>query len=290
MNIDDGKPVWENSGFSYQFQRQPHGGSYSFAGIAPQGALAVLGDRLIVPGGRSVPACFDRNTGAIRFFHFEGSPCVSGVKVHNKLEGGSQLAAWGDFYLNHRGVNTVLYSAKTGHAHQIWNRTTYPVLDDGILYLSGETLEAYRLDDFREKPAEAKPVWQLKADTSAALIKAGNRLYAAGKEEIIALELQPEGPPTIAWRLPVEGNVVRLVAAADRLFAVTLEGDLFAFGAEETAPTVHVDPAAKLQEWPVPAAVSRRDSLTKRRSIPDIALFSRPPTGKSQSNWSPIRV
>ena len=186
---------------------------------------------------------------------------MKGVKVSRKLEGGSQVAGWGDFYLNHRGVNTVLYGADDGRAYRIWERTTYPVLDDGILYLSGETLEAYKLEDFREKPAKAKPVWQLEVDASAALIKAGDRLYAAGKSEIVALELRPEGPPTIAWKLPVEGSVARLIAAADRLFAVTLEGKLLAFGADgenETQPVARTDPATAPPEPPAADTLSRK--------------------------------
>ena len=69
LDAKTGETVWTNSSFASRYQPQPHGGSYSFAGVAPQGAFAILGARLIVPGGRSVPACFDRNTGALKFFH-----------------------------------------------------------------------------------------------------------------------------------------------------------------------------------------------------------------------------
>ncbi len=243
VDANTGQTVWENAEFASEFQAQPHGGSYSFAGVAPQGALALVGERLIVPGGRSTPAGFNRNTGRLEYFHFQGSPGIGGFKVSGKLEGGSHVAGSGDFYLNHRGINTVLYQTEKGHACRIWRRTTYPVLDGGIVYLSGKTLEAYRLEDFREKPADAKPLWEMEIDASGALIKAGNRLYAAGKSKIIALELQSEGPPSVAREIPVEGTVVRLLAAAERLFAVTLEGSILAFGAEETEPVALRDGA-----------------------------------------------
>lgn len=259
LDANTGNTIWENAEFASQYQPQPHGGSYSFAGIAPQGALAVVGERLIVPGGRSVPGGFDRKTGKLEYSHLQGSPGVGDFKVSAKLEGGSQVAGAGDFYLNHRGINTILYRTDNGHAGRIWQRTTYPVLDDGIVYLSGQAIEAYRLEDFREKPAEAKPLWELEFDASGGLIKAGNRLYAAGKNEISALELRSEGPPSIAWKMPVEGSVVRLLAAANRLFAVTLEGSILAFGAEEEKePAALTDPASVPTQMPPAGAVAEK--------------------------------
>ncbi|MCP4644133.1 MAG: PQQ-binding-like beta-propeller repeat protein, partial [bacterium] len=57
-----GDVVWLNDGDGSTFQEQPHGGAWSFGGVGPQGYFVVSGDRLLVPGGRSVPAAFDRKT------------------------------------------------------------------------------------------------------------------------------------------------------------------------------------------------------------------------------------
>src|SRR5205823_11870477 len=57
-----GKVVWTNSGDGSIYMKQPHN-SESFASVAPQGPLVVVGDVLLLPGGRSVPACYDRKTG-----------------------------------------------------------------------------------------------------------------------------------------------------------------------------------------------------------------------------------
>ena len=51
-----------NDGDSAIYIKQPHNAD-SFAGVAPQGPLVVAGDKLLLPGGRSVPACYDRKTG-----------------------------------------------------------------------------------------------------------------------------------------------------------------------------------------------------------------------------------
>ena len=65
-----GEIVWVNDSTATQYINQPHSAP-SFAGVAPQGGLVVVGDYLLVPGGRSVPAAFDRNTGEFRHFLLE---------------------------------------------------------------------------------------------------------------------------------------------------------------------------------------------------------------------------
>ncbi|HEV8378512.1 MAG TPA: PQQ-binding-like beta-propeller repeat protein, partial [Tepidisphaeraceae bacterium] len=62
-----GRAIWTNSGDGAAWLTQPHGAP-SFAGIAPQGNLAVMGDKLLVPNGRSLPACYDKKTGRMIYF------------------------------------------------------------------------------------------------------------------------------------------------------------------------------------------------------------------------------
>src|SRR5581483_12026162 len=57
-----GKTVWTNDGDGFTYMKQPHNAE-AFAGVAPQGPLTVLGDKLLIPGGRSIPALYDRSTG-----------------------------------------------------------------------------------------------------------------------------------------------------------------------------------------------------------------------------------
>ncbi|MCA9199619.1 MAG: PQQ-like beta-propeller repeat protein, partial [Planctomycetales bacterium] len=62
LDADSGEVQWVNDSTSAQYIKQPHSAP-SFAGVAPQGTMTIVGDRLIVPGGRSIPASFDRHTG-----------------------------------------------------------------------------------------------------------------------------------------------------------------------------------------------------------------------------------
>ncbi|MBN2506033.1 MAG: PQQ-binding-like beta-propeller repeat protein [Verrucomicrobia bacterium] len=90
--------------------------------------------------------------------------------------------------------------------------------------------------------------WEVAADGTGDLIKAGSRLYAAGKDRIVAIDPPTAARPArVAWSHPVEGRVLRLLAARGRLFAVTLEGCILAFGAA-------LGPAVTVSQTPQPLA------------------------------------
>ncbi|MFA7002516.1 MAG: PQQ-binding-like beta-propeller repeat protein, partial [Verrucomicrobiia bacterium] len=79
--------------------------------------------------------------------------------------------------------------------------------------------------------------WEIPADGSGDLIRAGDRLYAAGSNTIVAIETPKQGgKPAIVWSQRVQGTVRRVLAANGMLFAVTLEGRIMAFGDGGTRP------------------------------------------------------
>jgi hypothetical protein len=71
-----------------------------------------------------------------------------------------------------------------------------------------------------------------------ALIKSGSRLYAGSQGKLLAVSAplisKAQGKP--AWEVEIEGTPTSLVAADGKLFAVTLEGRLYCFGASADAP------------------------------------------------------
>ena len=67
VDIESGAFRWRNDSTGALWLNQPHRNP-AFAGIAPQGALCLSGDALLVPGGRSVPACFDRGNRRLPLF------------------------------------------------------------------------------------------------------------------------------------------------------------------------------------------------------------------------------
>ena len=219
LDAASGKVGWVNDGTGAQFIRQPHSAP-SFGGVAPQGALVATQEILLVPGGRSVPAAFNRQTG--EFIHFQHSNGGKG-------NGGSFVAATDtEYFLHTRGHGTRAFELKTGNPIKLTN--SEPVLD-GTVWYSAATNKTGRI--IQAIGADKKVQWEVKADASVDLIKAGKRLYAAGSNSVSAIEL-PAGlrRARVVWNAPVR-NVQRLLAANGKLIATTLEGRIVTFGDEK---------------------------------------------------------
>jgi len=90
VDATSGELVWSNTSHATDWQSQPHGGAFAFAGVAPQGYLAAADGRLVVSGGRALPALFNQNNGALISSRIDG-----------KDVGGYQVSIDGEFYYNH---------------------------------------------------------------------------------------------------------------------------------------------------------------------------------------------
>ncbi|MEM8669400.1 MAG: PQQ-binding-like beta-propeller repeat protein [Planctomycetota bacterium] len=225
-----GEVKWVNDNTGSQYIKQPHSAP-SFAGVAPQGAFVATEDWLIVPGGRSVPAVFNRHDGSLKYFEFNAG---------GKGTGGSFVSADDlHFYVHTREKGTRAFDLTSG------TKTSFtpnePVHRDGLLY-SAETegnkhfLRAYDVSD--AKLNARKPIWQVEACGSGDLILAGGKLVAAGEGKISVINVSDvaSSKPTetdeaeLAFSLAANANIARLLVADHKLFAVTTEGEILAFG------------------------------------------------------------
>jgi outer membrane protein assembly factor BamB len=261
LDAETGDIIWKNDGTSADYIKQPHN-SPAFAGIGPQGAMVVSGDRLLVPGGRSVPACFDLKTGELLYFHFSSQ---------NKT-GGAFVAAIDDVFFNHyrEGV-TNLFGLDEGE-WRVGRIGTHPVLTSDTFYFSGANVQAWNTAGLREKKPENRgdvrwqeaKDWELEVDATGDLIKAGGRLYAAGEGAITAIDVTG-AEPSIAWRKRINKTFARLVAADDKLFAVTEDGQVMAFGEQAGTPKQDIDLA--IFEDPSEHATQRALDVLERTGV-----------------------
>ena len=83
VDATTGESIWTNDGDGSLYMKQPHN-TDAFASIAPQGPIVALGNKLLIPGGRSVPAysIADRK----RYF----------VTSCGKRQEGRRFRSWGD--------------------------------------------------------------------------------------------------------------------------------------------------------------------------------------------------
>lgn len=217
LDADTGDVLWVNDGTGAQYIKQPHSAP-SFAGVAPQGALVATQDQLVVPGGRSVPAVFDRHTGELQYFE---------INAGGKGTGGAFIAAnESHFFVHTRLKGTRSFDLKKGVKTAFMPNE--PVLNDGMVYSAESKDDKHFVRAYGD---DEKLRWEIAADGSGDLILAGDKLYAAGTDAITIIQLsQGDQPASIVATIPVTGQVERLLAADGQLFAVTLEGSISAFG------------------------------------------------------------
>jgi len=269
LDGETGKVVWVNDSTGAQYIHQPHH-ALSFAGVAPQGTLVATENLLLVPGGRSLPAAFDRRTGAYKFFHLDAG---------SKGKGGSFVVSGESrFFVHTRRRGTTAYRLSDGIPANF--SINEPVLAAEMVYAAttpGQkgkgAVQAFGKDN--------RIRWAVEADGSGDLIKAGNRLYAAGADAITAIEL-PGGnrKAKVAWSIPVEGSVLRLLAADDKLFAVTLDGRIMAFGAERVEPVVHEPRLAATPDYDQPEAAEIAEQIIQTADAAEgYALYYVPDDG-----------
>jgi len=229
VDAETGKSVWNNSGTGSMYTGHPHG-STAFGGIAPQGYVAAENKRILVPGGRTLPAVFDRSNGRLLYYDV-GNQAPAGYdvsidgrlyEVHGNiryLENGRRFAATSSYYLG------------------------------GVIYeLDAERryIRAHRIRQFPPGPdgkQSRKPEWEdLWIQTYSKVpdkihIQAGGRLYCSRRDGgILAVELDQK-PGSVSWRGTVEGSAWTMLVADGRLFVVTEEGSIYCFGARQAKPT-----------------------------------------------------
>ncbi len=231
LDKKSGEVTWANDETGSQYIKQPHSAP-SFAGVGPQGALLATKDMLIVPGGRSVPAVFDRLTGKQRYFE---------LNAGGKGTGGSFVTANDDhFYVHTRLKGTRQFSL--GNGVKTAFMPNEPVLAGDVVF-SAEmekgiaTICAWNPDGTK--------LWDVPGDGRGDLILAGGVLYAAGpqadssekKSLLTAIRLPTVNEAAKAlWSMPIDGQIERLIAGNGKLIAVSLEGHIFILGDASANP------------------------------------------------------
>ena len=235
INAETGEIIWKNEGTGSNYILQPHR-SPAFADVAPQGNFMISGSKLLVAGGRSVPAAFDLKTGEELYYKLAESGKTGGA-----FTCGNERV----FFNHHRGRMTYMYDSETGE-HLKSETGEYPVVDENNIYFSGDEINAALLTDSND----LKSLWKSGFSASNDLIKSGNCLYAADSTGISAISIF-NNKPWLKWKIPLDLNIERLVASNGKLIAVSDKGDILVFGENPV---------------PVHAIAKKTDSVRKNES------------------------
>ncbi|MGI6416023.1 MAG: PQQ-binding-like beta-propeller repeat protein [Thermoguttaceae bacterium] len=297
LDAESGAVVWSNTDVDRIPASNWDHGIGCDAGLTPQGYLAIVGDRLIVPCGTQLPAFLDLKTGQLQTY-------TTGWGGRLGLPKGCWFVAGIGRYLSHSGD---LYDitrpnqerlAKTKPGAEDYKPMLYPggftrldieranqreldsfrqpVLTPEAIYDSDRSILARDLTEYTMYPrteentpahrakdevpdnfgAAFKTIWELPSELDVHIM-AGSKLYVGGEGVVEAIETAGE-KPAVAWTAKIEGTPHRMLAANGRLFVVTAEGSILAFGAPQTGePVMHVTsvsaPSA-VDEWTAKAA------------------------------------
>ena len=278
-----GKPVWSNDqvanielGLTDHSMRQD-------SGLSPQGYLALIGQELYVPSGRALPGRLNASSGEIE-------PYVTGWGGRDNQAKGSWYVAGSDAYLFHSGepydraTNTRL-EIDPANAKEL-GEFRDPIVTQNTVYFSRPVnkQEGYRpagtgydgivaldvtnppeLKQWKDeggrtwKTGSFPEAWTLPAKLKVQ-IKAGSRLYGGSEGVVAAVDLPGDGTqPKISWEASIDGTPSRMLAADGKLFVVTHQGSLYAFGPEETEPKEYAaaDAAADREARQMASAVGK---------------------------------
>jgi len=296
VDAETGKPVWSNTECSRIPECNWDHGQGQVAGLTPQGYLAVVDERLIVPCGPQLPAFMDRKTGKLATYTTGWGGRIGLPKgCWFVAANGRYLSHAGDLYDITRHSDERLVNPKPGAKEYKpmlypggWTRLdieranqreldsfTQPVLTPEVLYesdngvvaldLRAYTLEARTKDkipSFRSKdelPDQTGAVFKQVWKLPSKLdvhIKAGARLYVGGPGAVEAIDASPGNPPKVAWHADIEGTPHRMLAADNQLFVVTTQGRILAFAAAA--------PGGVQKQQTMVAAPSAADAWTAR--------------------------
>ncbi len=294
VDIPTGQVLWTNSGTGSNYTVQQHN-SPAFAGVAPQGYLAVNDKQLLVSGGMTVPAVFDRTTG--KLLYYQPSDRTFGKDV-----GGYEVVLGPDWFSN-RGV---LHLLADGQPRVQSPASIYgPQCAIGIagkhLVAHGNAIVQYAETSIDKKGKETKTVkyrvdelWRarLPQDVTKLHVQTGQQLLASDDRSRIVLLNIPTATDQecqIAWEGTVDGTIWRMLVSDGRLFVVTQEGGIFCFGEgglqEGSGQLSAVDELTGVAAGPAsvtsPPAVGPREDREPWSDASSIVQQLRDPTGYS---------
>jgi outer membrane protein assembly factor BamB len=235
LDARTGAVLWTNDGDSALYIKQPHQAE-AFAGVAPQGMLAVAGSRLLVPS-RSVPACYDRATG--RMLHFR-------LAANSKVAGGADVWTNQHLFVNGGGafdLETGVYLGPVGEPAALTADVLYTLIRGECRAYDARGSGRWPASIVNRQSISATPVAgpprllaRVPLPGAQALVAAGNRLYVGALGRVFALPLPlRQGSAPRVWQATIDGTPHWLAADDEHLLVSTREGRLYCFGPHQPA-------------------------------------------------------
>ena len=271
LRARDGQVAWKNDTSGTAYVKQPHPGSFSMTGVAPQGCVLGRAGQIFLPTGRNVPAAYDRQTG--RLLYYRSAPTTWG----NRWGGSWNMLADGLLFgwSCHHGpdINVQLgeyrpaaedgmiaFDAETGQEKRDLRGMLCGVVKNHTLYAAGsDKVSARDLPEWIGQGASAK--WETPLGRAYSLVMAGGTILVGGQDKVTAVD---SATGKVLWQDKLKGQVRSLAVAGGRLLASTTEGRIECYGPEHTAHPLVVSPRADASVLERDAAGSQAKAMAQR--------------------------
>lgn len=227
VNAETGKVLWCNDTSGNIYMKQPHDAG-ARSGLAAQGYLTILKDRLLVPTGRAVPAVLDKTTG--KLIHFTLATPRNNMKV-----GGGELyavEAWDGY-----SSGGLLYRVSNGHQRFKTGQNACVTPEGQVTFVSKKQVIEAKLGSIRAKDRRGKMVDKaamvetgkcgtLQGEVRV-LVRAGDHVIAGMDNTVVVLDAKTRKQ---IYRWPVKGSVYGLCVSGGRVVVSTNQGVIYCFG------------------------------------------------------------
>jgi len=275
LRAEDGDVLWVNDTSGTMYVRQPHPGSYSMTGVAPQGYVLGHNGQVFVPTGRNVPAAYDRNTGKLLYYRsapnswgdrWGGSWAMlaKGLLFNWRAHTGRDFDSPGQVECQPDPKDGIIaFDAETSKVKRDFPGKLCAVVQGNTLYASGSgKLTAYDFAAWaRRVPAAKCTKWSAPIGRVYALIMAGNALVTGGPKNVTAVDARSGN---VLWMDKFEGQARGLAAADGRLLVSTTEGKILCYGAKETVAPNVISRTPSLRPFPDDERSSEATALARR--------------------------
>jgi len=272
LRVENGEEVWHNDTSGTTYVKQPHPGSFSMTGVAPQGYVFGTDTQIFLPTGRSTPAAYDSESGKMDYYRSAPTSWSNRWGGSWNMIAGGKMFSWrchigpdipvnlGE-YKPDKNDGIVVFDAKTGKELREVPGKLHVVVDGAMLYASGSgKVSAYDTAAWIKGGKGLKAKWETPHARAYTMILAGKTLVVGGAGTVTAIETDGG---KVLWQDKVSGQVRDLAAADGRLLAGTTEGEIRCYGpgltaAPKTYPKAAASPFDEGGADPRAARVARR--------------------------------
>jgi outer membrane protein assembly factor BamB len=230
-----GNKIWTNSTSGSQWMLHQHGGALSFGGPSPQGYLAISGDKLIVSGGRTPPAIFNRANGKFLYFNLPSGNVGKGA-------GGYIVSASEEWFFNHGMMYCLKDGAQYGHI------PSDVITKNAFIGKIGTSLVAHNSDVKKteieiadrlsrgaiKKIYHVEKLWETEVDNIDRLFFKTDSNYVISKNKgktAALLDISSQNKSlSPAWEYDIDGEIWSMLAGDNKLYIITRQGEIYCFG------------------------------------------------------------